>query len=114
MTEPVALESPRRLIRTMAWFLAAIVIISVSPLLCALTAGIIAQVLGCQLDEGNIHPCSLAGIELGAVLYGMGVMGWLTLATIPFGGLALLLWGAAAIVLAGRTWWHRRQAETGA
>ena len=39
------------------------------PILVALTAGLVAAVLGCQLDEGNIHACPLLGVDLGGVLY---------------------------------------------
>jgi hypothetical protein len=31
------------------------------PILVALTAGLVAAALGCQLDEGNIHACPLSG-----------------------------------------------------
>ena len=43
------------------------------PILVALTAGLVAAALGCQLDEGNIHACPLLGIDLGGVLYFFGI-----------------------------------------
>lgn len=73
------------------------------PILVALTAGLVAATLGCQLDEGNIHSCRLLGIDLGGVLYFFGMFGWFTLMTIPFGAMGLLVWlGFAAVLLIRR------------
>jgi hypothetical protein len=69
------------------------------PILVALTAGLVAVALGCQLDEGNIHACPLVGIDLGGVLYFFGMFGWFTLMTIPFGGIGFLVWLGFAVVL---------------
>jgi hypothetical protein len=69
------------------------------PILVALTAGLVALALGCQLDEGNIHACPLVGIDLGGVLYFFGMFGWFTLMTIPFGGIGFLVWLCFAVVL---------------
>jgi hypothetical protein len=69
------------------------------PILVALTAGLVAVALGCQLDEGNIHACPLLGIDLGGVLYFFGMFGWFTLMTIPFGGIGFLVWLCFAVVL---------------
>ena len=69
------------------------------PILVALTAGLVALALGCQLDEGNIHACPLLGIDLGGVLYFFGMFGWFTLMTIPFGGIGFLVWLCFAVVL---------------
>jgi hypothetical protein len=69
------------------------------PILVALTAGLVAVALGCQLDEGNIHACPLVGIDLGGVLYFFGMFGWFTLMTIPFGGIGFLVWLCFAVVL---------------
>ena len=69
------------------------------PILVALTAGLVAVALGCQLDEGNIHACPLVGIDLGGVLYFFGMFGWFTLMTIPFGSIGFLVWLGFAVVL---------------
>ena len=68
------------------------------PILVALTAGLVAVALGCQLDEGN-NACPLLGIDLGGVLYFFGMFGWFTLMTIPFGGIGFLVWLGFAVVL---------------
>ena len=55
------------------------------------TAGWIAGGIGCVLNEGDVHPCPLHGFDLGEMLYGMTVMGWFALGTLPPGAIALLL-----------------------
>ena len=69
------------------------------PILIALTAALIAVMLGCQLDEGNIHAFPLLGIDLGGVLYFFGMFGWFTFMTVPLGGIGFLVWLAFAVVL---------------
>ena len=76
-----------------------ILLFAVLPLILALSAGGVAHGLGCRLDEGDVHPCPFLGIDLGELLYGFGVLGWLTLATVPIGGGLLLIWLIAAIAL---------------
>jgi hypothetical protein len=79
-----------------------IVLLAVLPLIVALAAGGLAQALGCALDEGSIHPCPFLGMDLGELLYSLGVLGWLSLLTVPTGVGLLLIWLIAAIVLAVR------------
>ena len=76
-----------------------ILLSAVLPLILALSAGGVAHALGCRLDEGDVHPCPFLGIDLGELLYALGVLGWLTLATVPIGGGLLLIWLIAAIAL---------------
>ena len=45
------------------------------PLICAMGAGYVASLAGCQLDEGNVHPCYILGEDRGQLLYELGVMG---------------------------------------
>lgn len=58
------------------------------PLLSTLIAGAMASAHGCPLDEGSVHPCIVAGKDIGEMLYSMGVMGWLMLITLPTGLIA--------------------------
>ena len=81
------------------WSLLGLFLFTAGPILVALTAGLVAVALGCQLDEGNIHACPLIGIDLGGVLYFFGMFGWFTLMTIPFGGIGFLVWLCFAVVL---------------
>ena len=62
-----------------------IILLALSPLLLVMIAGIIAQICGAQLDEGSSHPCMVAGMDIGPLLYSMFVMGWFSLITIPLG-----------------------------
>jgi uncharacterized membrane protein YhaH (DUF805 family) len=72
------------------------------PVIGAITAGVVAGALGCRLDEGSVHPCPFFGVDLGEKLYDFGVLGWLSLLTIPAGFVLLLIWLIAAIVLTVR------------
>jgi hypothetical protein len=71
---------------------AAIVLVAVAPLISVLISGVIAGVLGCELDEGLLHPCPFMGVDLGETLYVMFVLGWLGLVTLPLGAVALWVW----------------------
>jgi hypothetical protein len=71
---------------------AAIVLVAVAPLISVLISGVIAGVLGCELDEGSLHPCPLLGVDLGEILYVMFVLGWFALVTLPLGAVALWVW----------------------
>ena len=71
---------------------AVIVLIAVAPFISVLTSAVLAGVLGCEVDEGSIHPCQFMGVDLGEILYFMAVLGWLGLLTLPAGALALWVW----------------------
>ena len=67
-----------------------IAFLAVLPVLCARLGMALASALGCQLDEGNAHPCIAYGIDLGPLLYALFIMFWLAIGTIPLGYFALL------------------------
>jgi hypothetical protein len=75
-----------------------ILAVALAPVASVAIAGWIAEANGCRLDEGSIHPCLVNGEDWGPTLYSMGVMGWFMLATIPLGGLALLLLALVFVV----------------
>ncbi len=79
--------------------LAVIVIVTVAPIVSVIIAGSIANANGCALNEGSVNPCIVGGKDIGETLYTLGVMGWLMLATIPLGGIALLTWLIVAVVM---------------
>jgi hypothetical protein len=64
------------------------------PVVLVSAAGAIASANGCQLDEGSAHPCIVNGSDVGEQIYGMGVMGWFMLVTVPTGLIALAAYGA--------------------
>ena len=87
------------------WLAVLLLLIALAPVISVVVAGMLANANGCALDEGSVHPCLIAGADWGEALYTMGVAGWLALATLPFGVMAL---GALAIVLlVHRFIWHR-------
>ena len=53
------------------------------PILCMIGASTVASAGGCTVDEGAVHPCRVFGVDIGALLYTLGGMGWLGLVTLP-------------------------------
>ncbi len=51
----------------------------------------------CQLDEGSVHTCLIAGLDLGPTLYTMSVGAWFGLVTLPLLAATLLLWAAVEL-----------------
>lgn len=74
------------------------VLVALAPLLMTLIAGLIADSLGCRLDESGSYPCLVGGVDIGELLSLLGVMGWLSLVTIPFGALAGLIFAILALI----------------
>lgn len=81
--------------------------ITLAPIGSVVVAGIVANSNGCQLDEGSVHPCVIAGKDYGETLYTLGVLGWFMLLTLPFGAVAGLLW--LVVLLVHRSRWRRRR-----
>jgi hypothetical protein len=79
--------------------LAVILIVMLAPMASVMIAGSIAGSHGCVLHEGFVNPCIVDGKDIGETLYAMGMMGWLMIATIPAGLVALLIWLVVAIVM---------------
>ena len=67
------------------------IIFAIAPIVSLLIAIGVANLGGCALDEGSIHPCVIGGIDWGELLSFMGIMGWLALFTVPVGGLVTLI-----------------------
>lgn len=74
------------------------ILICLAPLISTAVAGWIASSHGCTLHEGFVNPCVINGTDYGQMLYQMGVMGWLMLATIPIAAGLIALWIIAEIV----------------
>ena len=89
-----------------------ILIFAISPFISVMIAGTIADRYNCQLDEGSIHPCVVNGEDIGDTLYTLGVLGWLALATIPLGLIAIgvYLTGVATFYMA--RWLLRRKGKS--
>ena len=76
-----------------------ILVLWAAPLSIALAAGGLASALGCELNEGSIHPCLLFGSDIGETLYTMFVAGWLTIIGIPYAVGALIVLAVVAAIL---------------
>ncbi len=92
--------------RLYLWILLAILLVALGPLIGVVIAGGIASANGCVLHEGFANPCVVLGVDVGGLLYAMGVLGWLMLATIPMGVVALLAW----LLILGLHYWRWRTA----
>jgi hypothetical protein len=68
------------------------------PILCALLASAVASARGCTVDEAVTHPCLVFALDIGPLLYTLGVMGWLGLVTLPTGAIAFVFYTVFAMV----------------
>jgi hypothetical protein len=71
---------------------------AVFPLLCVLLAATVSAVCGCSINEGSPTPCLVFGTDIGKPLYILGVMGWLSIVTLPTGAVALLMYLAFLMI----------------
>jgi hypothetical protein len=94
------MSRPRSLLwehlRCPTYFMAGSIAFGLCPLLPTLIAATIATLNGCRLHEGFPNPCSVCGVEIGDLLYAMGISFWYVLLTLPLG---LLLLGCSTIWL---------------
>ena len=67
-----------------------IVGLAVLPMISVIAASQIAEANGCVLHEGYVNSCMVGGKDWGEPLYQLLVLGWLSLATIPTGLLAVV------------------------
>ena len=79
-------------------FLAVIALFAFAPVISVLVASSIAESNGCNLIEGGINPCLVAGSDMGPIIYTLFVLGWFAIATIPLGGAAFFVWLATLII----------------
>ena len=84
-----------------------ILAIGLGPWVSVAIAGSLANANGCQLDEGSVHPCVINGKDYGETLYGMGLMGWIGIATCPLSLILLGVYLAVVFVF----WLVRRNKE---
>jgi len=90
MTRPL----PRPL-RIMKWLFLLVAVFAFAPVLCVGVAALVAWQGQCQLDDAQVYPCQLLGVEVGETIAALGFMGWLSLVTLPTGAIA---WGVLAVV----------------
>jgi TRAP-type C4-dicarboxylate transport system permease small subunit len=68
-----------------------VVALALSPIAVTYTAGFIALLLGCDLNEASVHACPLLGVNVGPLLYAMGLAVWFVSLTVMAGLLALVV-----------------------
>lgn len=91
--------------RTGRRVLIGLTVLSWFPAVAVLAAGGIAALLGCELDEGSAHACTVVGVDIGEWLYAGFVFGWLLLITLPLMFATAVAW----VVVWFRAWWARRR-----
>jgi hypothetical protein len=82
------------------FIVACIALIGVAPIISTLIAGGIAEANGCLLDEGSVHPCVINGVDYGETLLTMGMLAWLTLASVPIAMGLFVIYLAIIIIIA--------------
>lgn len=84
-----------------------ILLISGAPLLSVSLASVIATIGDCKAIEARVLPCVILGVDLGWLVYGLGIMGWLMLLSLPFGAMALPV--LVLVVTAHYLLWQRQR-----
>lgn len=102
----------RKLVKGGLIGLAISIVFAALPLLVTIGAGLIASALGCKLDESGTSICLLGSLDIGGDLSTLGIVGWLSLITIPIGALAALLSVFVALAGFSRYAWTRSGTET--
>lgn len=67
------------------------ILAAVFPAIPTLVAALIAKANNCVLHEGFKNPCVVLGLDIGDVLYPMGVSMWFLFLSVPVGALGLLI-----------------------
>ena len=62
------------------------------PLLAVLISSGFADLLGCELNMAEPHPCLLLSIDIGALLYTLQGLGYLMIVSIPLAIILLVAW----------------------
>jgi len=68
-----------------------VIALAFSPIAVTYTAGLIALLIGCDLNEASVHACPLLGVNIGPLLYAMGLAVWFVSFTVLAGLLALVV-----------------------
>ncbi|MCU0831762.1 MAG: hypothetical protein MUC58_09680 [Rhizobiaceae bacterium] len=84
--------------------LALIIVLSLSPVLAALTASAIASSAGCVLTGAGPEPCLIGGVDWGVALSAKFTAHWFAFLTLAAGAIALVVWLFVALIL----WWRGR------
>jgi hypothetical protein len=84
--------------RLLRWVAAISLLITLMPVILTVVAFLSAGALGCQLDEGSIHPCNFLGMNIGGTLYTLGMMFWFFFVTLPLAGAIMVVWVLVEVI----------------
>lgn len=68
---------------TFRWIMGLLVFACALPFILSMGAQLIATVAGCELDLASVHPCVVAGRDIGHALLVIGMMGYGLFFTFP-------------------------------
>ena len=77
------------------------ILVAIFPAIPTLVAALIANANNCTLHEGFSNPCVVLGVDIGQILYPMGVSFWLVILSAPLGALGLVVsvvWFVIALI----------------
>jgi len=69
------------------WLLGITLAVLLIPVALPIIAGLTANLLACDLDEGSIHPCLIGSADIGKTLYG-----WFAIGTLPLAAITIVAW----------------------
>ena len=81
---------------------AVVTIVAWAPAVAVVLAYVVSGLTGCRIDEASVHPCQVGPVDIGGLLYLMGMSGWYFLATWPVAFLAILFWTVYLVVALGQ------------
>jgi hypothetical protein len=84
-------------LRYFRWISGFLIAVCLLPVLGISVAVAVARLNGCTLHEGFANPCVVMGRDIGSALYSLGVLGWLSLATLPLALGVATVWFAVEI-----------------
>jgi hypothetical protein len=79
-------------VKLFRWIIGSLILACSLPLCSLLLAGTLANLLGCTLNEADVHPCTIVGVPIGSLLYALSAIGWLMIVTLPLGAVGLVTW----------------------
>jgi hypothetical protein len=93
------LDCHMRNVRSLLIGYAVIAMLTGWPVVLATVAGVTASLYGCTLNEAGVHPCVVAGRDVGPTLYSMGMTAWFLIALIPLGAIAATGWTTGWLIM---------------
>ena len=81
---PMIPAAPRRPVgRGRVLLLVLVTVLAWAPVVLAVLSSVAASALGCTVNEAAVHPCTVAGLDIGEPLAVMFLMGWVAILALP-------------------------------